>query len=464
MGIVYLVGAGPGDLKLVTVKGLEIIKNADTIVYDRLINKKLLSLAKKGAKLIYVGKKAGRHYKTQEEINKILEEEAKNVEIVVRLKGGDPILFGRGAEEFEYLKSKNIEVKIIPGITSAIAVPTYAGIPITHREVSSSVHIYTGHKEIDLRKNRGTSIFLMAGKNLNNLKKQLMKTYGKDTPCAIISNGTYNTQKTIRTTISNLPKNIPSPSLLIIGSVVNKNINWFENQKLFGKKILITREYSSEFDLLEEQGAIVYCIPTFKIIPKYENIKDFMKKIDNYKSIVFTSKNGVIFFFETLKMIKMDVRKIKADIAVVGEKTSKLLENYGIYPTLVGKTAKDIYDKITLPCATLTSNISTVPTHIYKITAYENIPILKNKTKLQKIINDKVDYVVFTSPSSFHYFRNMVTLTSEIICAIGATTKSEIEKRGYKVHITPKKATFEELSKEIILWEGKHEKTKKIEK
>ncbi len=233
---VIIVGAGPGDKELITVKGLNAIKNADVIVYDNLIGKELLDHAKEGAELIYVGKRKGMHSFKQEEINKILIDKARENKLVVRLKGGDPFIFGRGGEEILALKKENIPHEVIPGITSAIAVPEVAGIPLTHRGISTSFTVVTGHemegkdeKQVKLEElNADTIVILMGITNLDNHVKNLLKNKkrNENTPVAIITNGTRDNQKVVKGTLGNIvdiakKENIQPPGIIIVGNVVN---------------------------------------------------------------------------------------------------------------------------------------------------------------------------------------------------------------------------------------------------
>ena len=235
-GKVILVGAGPGDAELITIKGLKAIKEADVIVYDDLISKELLNYAKKDAELIYVGKRKGKHSFKQEEINKILVEKAKEGKLVVRLKGGDPFVFGRGGEEILELKKHNIPYEVIPGITSAIAVPEVAGIPVTHRKVATSFTVVTGHeaedkkeKQVDLSKlNADTIVILMGITNLENLVKELLQNpkRSKDTPVAIIMEGTTENQRVIKGTLGDIVEKAKKegakpPGVIVVGDVVN---------------------------------------------------------------------------------------------------------------------------------------------------------------------------------------------------------------------------------------------------
>jgi len=246
MGKVYLTGAGPGDIELLTLKAARVIKKADIIIYDRLANPKILNMAKSGCEFIYVGKEDGKHILPQEEINEVIYKSALRADIVVRLKGGDPFVFGRGGEEGKYLHERNIEFEVIPGITSAISVPAYAGIPVTHRGISVSFRVVTGHeapnKEVsqipwENFKTDDTIVFLMGLHNLKEIAKKLINIgKPKDFPVAVISKGTTPEQKTVIGTLEDIyekAKDLPTPALIVVGKVVNlrEDLNWFENIK-----------------------------------------------------------------------------------------------------------------------------------------------------------------------------------------------------------------------------------------
>ena len=247
-GKVYLVGAGPGDIGLITLKGLESIKRADVIVYDALVNQRLLSFAKPSACLVYVGKISGKHTLSQNEINQLLVKKANEGKIVVRLKGGDPFIFGRGGEEACFLVDKAVPFEVVPGITSSLACPTFSGIPLTQRGITSSLTILTGQEDptkessIDwdtVAKLKGTIVILMGAENCSKISRQLIKS-GKpeDTPIAVIRWGTTSKQKTIVSTLKEIAKeDITSPSVIVIGEVVSlrEKLAWFEKKPLFGK-------------------------------------------------------------------------------------------------------------------------------------------------------------------------------------------------------------------------------------
>ncbi len=243
MGKVYLTGAGPGDIELLTLKALRVIKEADVLIYDRLANPEILKEAKKGCEFIYVGKEDGRHILPQDEINEVIYQSAIKNSVVVRLKGGDPFVFGRGGEEGIYLKQRGIKFEIIPGVTSAISVPAYAGIPVTNRGVAVSFRVVTGHEtpnkessqiDWDSFKNDETIVFLMGLHNLKKISKKLIHVgKSEDTPVAVISKGTTKEQKTVISTLKNITneaKDLPTPALIIVGEVVKlrDNLNLFE--------------------------------------------------------------------------------------------------------------------------------------------------------------------------------------------------------------------------------------------
>ena len=299
-GKVYLVGAGPGDYKLLTLKGLDCIREADVIVYDRLANVNYLKEAKSNCEFIYVGKASSQHTLPQEEINRVIADKAKEGKIVTRLKGGDPYVFGRGGEEGEVLKAEGIDFEVVPGITSAIGGLCYAGIPITHRDHASSFHVVTGHLRADDKENPeinwnalantgGTLVFLMGVANLKKISENLIKEgKSKDTPVALISWATRPNQRVIISTLDEVHETavrekVKPPTLIVVGSVVNlrETLNFFENKPLFGKNIMVTRSRTQSSSLVEkimDLGGNPIEIPTIKI-EKIENIMSLEQEI-----------------------------------------------------------------------------------------------------------------------------------------------------------------------------------------
>ena len=366
-GKVVLVGAGPGDAGLLTRKGEAVLKRADVVVYDRLVGDGVLSMIPASARTIDVGKNAGHHKKTQEEINRILLEEAENGHFVVRLKGGDPFLFGRGGEELELLKSHEIPFEIVPGVTSSLAVPAYNGIPVTHREYCSSLHIITGHrkqdtgKEIDyeaLVRLGGTLVFLMGLSTLEQITEGLLHAgMPSDMPAAVLQQGTTAGQKKVVTTLSSLAEEtrkaaIGTPAIVVVGKVcaLSDSFAWFEQMPLFGCKILVTRPRKRNQELSEKLhrlGAEVVAVPTIETVEIEENLplQDAFRNLSFYDWIVFTSPAGVEVFFHQLLKDHLDIRCLAGcQFAVIGKGTKEALESYGILADLLPET----YDSVSL--------------------------------------------------------------------------------------------------------------------
>ncbi len=459
-GKVYIIGAGPGDVELLTLKAKKYIEQADIIVYDRLINSSLLMLANDYAEFIYVGKKPNAHTVPQDDINKILVEKALEGKIVARLKGGDPFVFGRGGEEIEELIKYNIYYEVVPGITSAISVPAYLGIPVTHRNYSSSFHVITGHqkdenKNIDytqLSKLDGTLIFLMGMSNLKQIIEQLIEG-GKsiDTPVVIIENGTTNKQRQVYGSLETIydlaqTNNIKSPSIIIVGKVVELGVklNQQKYKPLFGKKILITRakeQSNTLVDILNSYGADIVQCPTIKItnIEDYSQVDNELLNIEKYQWIVFSSVNGVYHFFERMKILKIDIRRINAKIAVVGEITKKAVEDKGFIVELMPKnyTLLDLTeellkvincnDNILLPKSNLSDKkiLDKLKGHcrVTDLVIYNTT--LDTRYKQILLNESNFDYIIFTSPSTVENFiillENKNLSATKIIC-IGNTT------------------------------------------
>ena len=478
-GKVYLIGAGPGDPGLITLKGSEYLKNADVIVYDRLVSPNLLEDNKKGCKFINVGKSANEHLKTQDEINEIIFQEAKKGSMVVRLKGGDPYVFGRGGEEAEYLYDRGIDFEVVPGVTSAIGGLAYAGIPITHRGIATSFHVITGHlkdQNEDLNWEAlaaldGTMVFLMGVSNLEKISKNLIK-YGKDkeTPVAIINWGTTHKQKVVEGNLTNiyekaLNEEIKPPCLIAIGDVVTlrEKLNFHEKKPLFGENVVITREktHAKETILrLEELGANVITFPTIKIeeITPNEKLDESILNISRYSYIVFTSVNGVEIFFKRFFELEQDIRNMAGiKISAVGSKTASMIKKYGINVDIIPErfVAEDLIqelqivlsigDRVLIPRAKIARNelveeLSKV-CHIDEVKIYDTV---KNIESRNDIINSLKDldsyYLVFTSSSTFTNFIDILEqddkwlLDKGKIISIGPITTKTIEEAGCSIY------------------------------
>ena len=348
-GKVFLVGAGPGDSGLITVKGLWCIRHADVIVYDYLASDTLLNEAGKDVELIYAGKRSGHHHMSQEEIQEILLEKAFEGKIVVRLKGGDPFIFGRGGEEALALEAAEIPFEIVPGVSSAYSVPAYAGIPVTHRGVASQVHFITGHEEkkggIDygkLAKYDGTLVFLMGIKRLPEICGALIQNgMDKNTPAAVICSGTTGSQQEVTATLGTIDDvcsaaGIKPPGILVVGNVVklSERIGWRQKLPLTGKRVLLTgtRELvRKQHQSLLAQGAEAIDLSLIYTEPAADRtLESVVRNVDAYSWLVFTSSNGVNLFFESMKRFRVDFRRLAhVKIAVVGPGTGEMLKNYG---------------------------------------------------------------------------------------------------------------------------------------
>ena len=354
-GKVFLVGAGPGDPRLLTLRAAELIASSDVVATDALISPDILAGVPKDTELIYVGKRGGAHAVPQDRINQLLIDKAREGKRVVRLKGGDPFVFGRGGEEAEELAKAGVEFEVVPGVSSAIAGPAYAGIPVTHREHTTAVMFVTAHESEDstgidwpfLARFPGTIVFLMGVGNLASIARHLGENGMRaDQPIAVISKATTPAQRTVTgtlQTIERLAKDVETPALIVVGGVVNlrATINWFESKPLFGKRIVVTRarEQASELRrLLEESGAEVIEFPTIEVVPpsSFESLDRVISSLDDYDWVIFTSTNGVASFFDRMRDQGKDVRAFAGRmIAAVGDATAAELRSRGIEADLM---------------------------------------------------------------------------------------------------------------------------------
>jgi uroporphyrinogen III methyltransferase/synthase len=356
-GRVYLVGAGPGDPKLITVRGLEALQRSDCVVYDRLAGPQLLNRARPDAQLIYVGKLPDRHTMKQEDISRLLVDLALQGKTVVRLKGGDPTVFGRVGEEAELLRQHGIPYDIIPGITSAIAVPAYAGIPVTHRDLASSFSVITGHESPDkldrsiqwdkVTNATGTLVFLMGVAKIGYIAEQLMK-HGRSpgTPVALIRWGTRAEQRTLTGTLSDIEDRVKQagfspPAVIVVGDVVRQreSLAWIENKPLFGVRVLVTRARSQASELVEkidELGGEPYEFPVIETrfsqsAAAVDAIQAAVAHAESYDWVVLSSVNGVDYFFRWLERTGTDIRRFhRARFAAVGPQTADALTARGV--------------------------------------------------------------------------------------------------------------------------------------
>lgn len=506
-GKVYLVGAGPGDPGLITVRGKRLLQKAEVIFYDYLASTKLLKHVPSDAEFIYVGKKGGvKHTHTQEEINQMLVDHARSGKTVVRLKGGDPFIFGRGGEEVEKLFAAGVPFEIVPGVTSATAAATYAGIPITHRDYTASVAFLTGHEDPTkessnvkwekLATGAGTIVVYMGIKNLPIIVEKLIK-YGRDpkTPVAVVRWASTPQQRSVVGTLETITEvvrdaGIKPPSLIIVGEVVNlrDTIDWYEKRPLFGKKIVVTRtrEQASEVVAgLEEYGANCVECSTINIKPvdSYEVLDGEIERLKEYHWVLFTSLNGVKYFFDRLYEKGMDARDLKGpDVAAIGKATADLLLSYGINADLIPNTftgeglASSLLDlgvegrNILIPRALhgreiLPETLRGAGAQVTVAPVYQNCPAEGDQEAVRKILlDDGVDMVTFTSSSTVRNFLSMVGAANEDelkdmlrdvkIAAIGPITAKTVTDNGLEVDVQPEEHTISELIRAVVEYYG----------
>lgn len=504
-GKVYIVGAGPGDIGLLTVKGLRCLQKADVVIYDLHLNAQILNYINHSAEFIYAGKRGGHHTMTQDEINKILVEKAKEGKMVCRLKGGDPFVFGRGGEEAEVLSREGIEFEIVPGVSSAVAAPAYAGIPLTHRLYSSSFAVVAGYEDptkqessIDwakLAQGVGTIVFLMTVKNLSMVCQRLIENgRSPDTPTAVIRWGTRPEQKSIVGNLGNIAQlateeDVRPPAVMIVGDVVKlrETLKWYEKKPLFGHRILVTREHSEGFEPLEELGAEIMEFPTIEIVPplNWKELDDAVGMIESYNWLIFTSANGVKYFLRRFFELNRDIRELKGlRICAIGIRTAEEIKKYGIKVDLVPEefNAEGLIEafktltsqspnsellkgmRFLLPRAEvareiLPEKIRELGGEVDVVTAYRTVkPELYGKRLRRFLKEGRVSIATFTSASTFNNFMEIMgedaykLLQGVVIAAIGPVTKRAIERAGLRVDIMPEKATTPAMVEEIIEW------------
>lgn len=505
-GKVFIVGAGPGDIGLLTVKGLKCLQNADVVVYDFHLNAQVLNYISHDAEFIYAGKRGGKHDMTQDTINRTLVEKAKEGKTICRLKGGDPFVFGRGGEEAEVLAKEGIEFEVVPGISSAIAAPAYAGIPLTHRSYSSSLAIVPGYEDVTKKESSidwarlatgvGTIVFLMTVKNISMVCQRLIENgRSPDTPVAVIRWGTRSDQNTLVGNLRSIPdlvkeNEIKPPAVMVVGEVVKlrETLKWYENKPLFGQRVLVTREHAVGFEPLAELGAEVIEFRTIEIVPPddWTEMDRAIEKIDSYNWLIFTSANGVKFFFQRLMDKDRDIRDLKGvKICAVGSKTSSAIKKYGIRVDLVPEkfNAEGLIEafsqqtrarangssplhgvKILLPRAetareVFPRKVRELGGEIDVFTAYKTVKPEVHGKRLKRFLKEgKISIATFTSAATFNNYMEIMgedalgLLKDVIIAVIGPVTAKAVEKAGLTVHIMPKEATVDAMVKEIINW------------
>jgi len=492
-GKVYLVGGGPGDYQLITLKGLVCIRQADVLIYDRLVNPYFLKEVKLTCETIYVGKDATYHTLPQAKINQLLVEKARAGKIVTRLKGGDPYVFGRGGEEAEYLYDHHVPFEVVPGITSAIGGLCYGGIPITHRDYASSFQVITGHlqdhqlDQLDwsgLARHSGTLVFLMGVKNLAQISASLIREgMSQDTPVALISRATTPTQQVLTSTLVAvqelaLKEAVKPPTLIVVGKVVQlrNKLNFVERKPLYGKNIVITRSSSQNRNMVEkimDLGGNPIEIPTIKIekIPHNTELEHEIKMLKKYQYLILTSTNGVTIFFEALTKMGLDSRALAhLKIATIGSKTAQVLSEKGIKADLVptDHTLEALVqllkpfikpsDRILIPKAkkTRTVLVENLPGTVKEVAIYETLVNHRLKALLLQLLDENmVDYLTFSSASSVQNFMKMLgqeqvaKLRDTKIISIGPMTTQAILAAHLKLYKEAEIATIDAIIKAI---------------
>ncbi|MFH1984107.1 MAG: uroporphyrinogen-III C-methyltransferase [Pseudomonadota bacterium] len=498
-GTVYLIGAGPGDPGLITVRGLECIRRADVIVYDYLAAPQLLKHARTDAEVIYVGKKGGDHTLPQEGINDLLVEKALAGSSVARLKGGDPFIFGRGGEEAEALVANGIPFEIVPGVTSAIAAPAYAGIPLTHRKFTATLAFVTGHEDptksassIDweaLTRAAGTLVFFMGVKNLPLIVEQLTR-HGRapETPVALVRWGTTSRQKTVSGTLATIAQRVAeaglkAPAIIVVGEVVSlrDTMRWFDRRPLFGKRIVVTRareQASHLVERLQALGAECLEIPTIRIAAPedWAPLDAAIADLEQYQWIVFTSVNGVKYFFQRLFSLGADVRRLhRAKIAVIGPATRDKLMEFGIRADILPESyrAESVVaafanetvagSRVLLPRAlearsVLPEALTRMGARVDDVCAYRTLLDSDGGDELLTALeNAQIDMVTFTSSSTATNFKallpegRLAELMAPVTAAsIGPITTETAEALGFTVALTADDYTIPGLCEAIL--------------
>ena len=499
--MVYLVGAGPGDPGLITVKALNLLKKADVVLFDKLIDTGLLSNTKPGCALIDVGKRAGKHTKTQDETTELLVELGrKNVE-VVRLKGGDPFLFGRGGEEAERLKEEGIPFEIVPGVSALSAVPAYAGIPLTHRDFASSVGFATGHgahgKDVDpvrwrnMAKSVDTIVVFMGVGNMEAIINEL-KAGGltDDTPAGLIEKGTTPHQKVVTGTLATIldeaeKNNVNPPALFVVGKTVtlHDTLKWFNQGPLTGLKIGVTRpsEQSKRFsNKLMNLGAAPVLMPTIKIVDTIDTpqVTQALTAIDSYEALLFFSANGVESFFRAFKIHEKSVDVLKGKvIAAIGPATAEALVKHGAAVDVKAETfiAESLLEAVQKKMSVkdrsfllVRSDIgrSVVPdglrdagARVDDVTFYSTQPEEVDPAIVTRIYDGEIDIITFTSSSTVNGFFDCIDVgklpKTVTFASIGPETSKALNKHGDYPHITASVYTTDGLIQVIIDERGK---------
>ena len=492
---VYLVGAGPGDAGLLTLRGAELLQRADVVVYDSLVNLDLLRLVPKSAELVFGGKRPKARALPQDKLNALLVAKARAGQCVVRLKGGDPYLFGRGGEEAEALAAAGIPFEVVPGVSSSVAVPAYAGIPVTHRDHCSSLTIFTGHEDPEqgasdldyaqIARTPGTKVVLMGVRRIREIARRLVANgLSADTPVAMVRWGTTGRQKTIEGTLATIADVVETtgfkpPAVTVIGDVVKlrSKLNWFERRPLFGQRIVVTRAREQAGQLsrqLLDAGAEVLEIPAIKIVPtdQRQTLADALLGLNSYDWLVFTSPNGVTAFFDLFFKAFEDLRDIGGvRIAAVGPGTAAKLrelhlkvdlmpEEYlasGVARAFAGfesiENLKILLARAEVANADLPQALEKMGAIVDDIPCYKTVPETEDLNgAARKLLEGGVDWITFTSGSTVENFHARFDLTQLLekfpsikLAAIGPETSKALASLGLEPTVEAKPHTIDGL-------------------
>ena len=491
LGTVYLVGAGPGDPGLITVRGLELLESAEVVVHDRLVDQRLVARAPSDAEVIDVGKAPGGGGGRQTDINALLISRAKAGKRVVRLKGGDPFVFGRGGEEAEALVEAGVPFEVVPGVTSATAAPAYAGIPLTHRKVASSFTVVTGSEAPDkseslvdwsgLARADGTLVVLMGFDSLPSIATTLVhEGRPADTPVALVQWGSEPYQRTLVGTLANIAEkagqaDLSPPVVAVIGDVVDlrEKLRWFDNRPLYGKRVLVTRsrdQASALSELLSREGAQPLEVPTIEVtqLSDYAQLDATLSALHDYDWVVFTSTNTVEVVFQRLAGLGRDARAFRgARVAAIGPATAASLMERGIVADYVpeGYVSESVVEgmkhlevagkRILLPRPdiqreTLRKGLAALGAKVDDVVVYNTVLPKQAAPRLMEILSDGIDIATFTSSSTvknLHTLLNgdMSALGQAKIACIGPITANSAREKGLKVDILPTEHTISGL-------------------
>jgi uroporphyrinogen III methyltransferase/synthase len=499
-GKVYLVGAGPGDPKLLTLRGKECLEQADVVLYDYLANPALLDYVPPQADRIYVGRRGRGHYGNQSDINQLMIGHARAGRVVVRLKGGDPFVFGRGGEEAEAVAAAGLSFEVVPGVTAAIAVPAYAGIPVTHRTLASTLTIVTGHEDPSKHESvlewprlatvDGTLVFLMGMINLPNIVDRLLaEGKSRETPAAVIRWGTRSTQRTVVGTLGDIAQKaheagMEPPTVIVIGDVVRlrTQLNWFEKRPLFGRRILVTRAkgQAAEFaDLVTAFGGEAMCCPMIHIAfpVAWEPVDQAIRNLGHYQWLIFTSLNGVGPFMDRLRLQGFDARHLAGvRLCCIGPRTARELARYGLQADLIPTEyqAEGIIESLAdrdlrgqriliaraqvareiLPDQLRAAGAAVDVVHVYRTVR----PDMEATRLVEAFAAGGIDMVTFTSSSTVTNFvdlfggaeRMRKAVGETPVACIGPITAATAEEHGLKTQVMPGENTVPALAEAIV--------------